>query len=417
MKRVISVVLALAISVSMLSACGNQSEKDGSEIIQSSDVKEKSEKESSGLHTLYFKDSTKSDRAVATFFNSVSEESTDVEMKKISEDSKSVTFSCEGDCAAYNMAYVTCGDKKSREFAFNKCVSGWYGIDDYVLPYTEGKEPCYSHELEEVTLTGYGSETLLYIWTPDDYDPMSDEKYSTIYALDGQSLLFSEDNGQKLKDCPGFIEQVEAMSSVTGEKAIVVGIESAAARNYELVPQIGISRDEEDFISKHDSAFADEFDCMNGTQFADFAAHTVVPYIQQHYNVYSDALHTSVEGYSLGGLEAFYIAVEYPEVFGTSGSMSPSFWEFDDSTWKSYLSKKSFGENSPSIYLYTGPDPYDTGPEVTDMYNRLKDMGYPESKLTLHFNKTGTHSSVLWRSFYSEFFSIFLSRVERSERI
>ncbi len=122
MKRGISVVLALAISVSMLSACGNQSEKDGSEIAQGSDVKEKSEKENSGLHTLYFKDSTKSDRAVATFFNSISEESTDVEMKKISEDSKSVTFSCEGDCAAYNMAYVTCGDKKSREFAFNKCV-------------------------------------------------------------------------------------------------------------------------------------------------------------------------------------------------------------------------------------------------------------------------------------------------------
>ena len=122
MKRVISVVLALAISVSMLSACGNQSEKDGSEIIQGSDVKEKSEKESSGLHTLYFKDSTKSERAVATFFNNDSGESTDVEMKKISEDSESVTFSCEGDCTAYDMAYVTCGDKKSREFAFNKCV-------------------------------------------------------------------------------------------------------------------------------------------------------------------------------------------------------------------------------------------------------------------------------------------------------
>lgn len=410
MKRVISVVLALAISVSMLSACGNQSEKDGSEISQGSDVAEKNEEKNSGLHTLYFKDSTKSEKAVATFFNNDSGESTDVEMKKISEDSESVTFSCEGDCAAYDMAYVTCGDKKSREFAFNKCVSGWYGIDDYVLPYTEGKEPCYSHELEEVTLTGYGSETLLYIWTPDDYDPMSDEKYSTIYALDGQSLLFSEDNGQKLKDCPGFIEQVEAMSSVTGEKAIVVGIESAAARDYELVPQIGVSRDEAEFMSKHDSAYADEFDCMNGTQFADFAAHTVVPYIQQHYNVYSDALHTSVEGYSLGGLEAFYIAVEYPEVFGSVGAMSPSFWEFDDSVWESYLSKKSFGENSPSVYLYTGPHPYDPGTEVKSMYDRLKAMGYPENRLKLHFNPTGTHSSVLWRSYYSEFLSVFLSR-------
>ncbi len=412
MKRVISVVLALAISVSLLSACGNHSEQDGFEDRQISDITEKSEEESSELHTLYFKDSTKSDSAVATFFNSVSDESKDVEMKKISEDSESVTFSCEGNCTAYNMAYVTCGDKKSREFAFNKCVSGWYGIEDYILPYTAGKKPCYSHELEEVTLTGYGHETLLYIWTPDDYDPLSNEKYSTIYALDGQSLLFSEDNGQKLKDCPGFIEQVEAMSSVTGEKAIVVGIESAAARNYELVPQIGISRDEEDFLSKHDSAFADEFDCMNGTRFADFAAHTVVPYIQQHYNVYSDASHTSVEGYSLGGLEAFYIAVEYPEVFGASGSMSPSFWEFDESVWKSYLNKKSFDDNSPSIYLYTGPGPYDTGPEVTDMYNRLKAMGYPESKLTMHFNKTGTHSSVIWRSYYSEFLNVFYSKIK-----
>ncbi len=37
------------------------------------------------------------------------------------------------------------------------------------------------------------------------------------------------------------------------------------------------------------------------------------------------------------------------------------------------------------------------------MYNCLKEMGYPEDKLVLHFNETGVHRGDYWCSVFSEF--------------
>ena len=73
---------------------------------------------------------------------------------------------------------------------------------------------------------------------------------------------------------------------------------------------------------------------------------------------------------SLGGLETFYINMEYPEVFGTAGALSPSFWTYDDAAWRSFLGEKDFTDNTPFIYLYTGPAGGDTDPYVTEMYER-----------------------------------------------
>ena len=106
---------------------------------------------------------------------------------------------------------------------------------------------------------------------------------------------------------------------------------------------------------------------------------------------------------SLGGLETFYITMEYPEVFGTAGALSPSFWTYDDAAWRSFLGEKDFTENTPFIYLYTDPAGGDTDPHVTEMYDRLKDMGYPEEKLALHYDKDGAHEALIWRGIFSEF--------------
>ena len=148
--------------------------------------------------------------------------------------------------------------------------------------------------------------------------------------------------GQILKDCAVATDQVKAMNSVTNQKAIVVAIDNAGTRDYELAPAFGDSVVKKDFESKNGTPYEDEYECMNGTQFADFAANTLVPYVQQHYNVYTDKQHTSLVGASMGGLESFYISVEYPQVFGTLGVLSPSFWMYESEAWETYLKKKSF---------------------------------------------------------------------------
>ena len=401
MKRILTLLLTI-MTAALFASCGTQDMP----------------KSYPNTHTLYFKDSTKSRKATATFFNSDSGKSTDVEMTKIDEDSDSVTFSCEGDCSRYNMVYVTCDDQQKQinrfsKFAFNPCVSGWYQTEDALLPYTVGEEIDYVHNYENLTLSGFGCDKKIHIWTPDDYDPASNEKYSTVYVLDGQGFIFLGENGQELKGCPLVNEQVRAMTAATGVKAIVVAIESGYARDYEMVPEIGESFDEKMYQEHNNDSYADNFtgESMNGSELAQFIAETLVPYIQQHYNVYTDALHTSITGASLGGLQCFFDAAEYPEVFGTCGAMSASFWEYDDDTWRAYLNEKNFDAGSPMLYFFAGPEENgDTGIFVLEMVDRLRDMGYPEDRIVLHFSEEGLHDSTIWRNVYSEFLTAMVYR-------
>ena len=92
MKKVLSAIAAAAVAVSALTACSAQPSKEKSE----------AKGDGAGLHTVYFKNQSKSDGAVATFFNSDSGERADVEMTKVAEDGDSVTFSCEGERMSWN---------------------------------------------------------------------------------------------------------------------------------------------------------------------------------------------------------------------------------------------------------------------------------------------------------------------------
>lgn len=396
MKRVISVMLAAAMAAALCTACQPENTSESTAAVKE------------GYHTLYFKDSAKGSRAVATFYNSVSKESEDIEMTKINEDNDSVTFSCEGNVKAYNTAYITCDEKKTKEFAFNPCTSGWYNCADGLLPYTEGEEINYQPTYDEVTLDCNGYQKDIHVWKPDDYNASSEEKYATVYVLDGQQMAFVGKQGQSLRDCEVVTEQVRAMTAATGKKAIVVAVDtfgnsSGVNRNDELVPNL------KEFGAEPN----DEFSKMKGTDFAGFVSDTLVPYIQENYNVYIDALHTSVAGVSLGGLESFYLTMEYPEIFGTVGALSPSFLYFDGEVWDKYLSEKTFKGGLPFLYLYTGPAGGDTDPDVTEMYQRLKGFGYPADRMVLHFNENGGHNTKYWRGIFSEFLTAMMfQRVE-----
>ena len=416
MKRILSLILAAAMIAALLAACGSE-DTDGAavkdETAPTADVTEKAEQEGEEIpeypaaHTLYFKDSQKSAEVVANFFNSDSGAKADVVMTKVSEDADAVTFSCEGDCSLYNMVTFTCDGEAIRGFtevAFNPCSGGWYRTEDDLLPYIEGSETDYRAAYDHVKLTGYGYEKNIYIWTPDGYDPASDEKYATVYMLDGQGMLFFGWDYQQLRGCPVVNTQIEAMAAATGHKAIVVAIESDVARGNELIPRFAVPYAEAQYGSQ-------EYDCMDGTQFADFVANTLAPYVREHYNVYPDALHTAIAGGSFGGLEAFYITVEYPEVFGTAGALSPSLFVHNDEAWTEYLRAKTFDDNSPFLYIYTGGEnDTDKEGEVTAMVERLQKLGYPADKVAYHYYDEGVHSSFIWRNVFSEFLTAMVFR-------
>ena len=360
-------------------------------------------------HTLYFKDKDKSDNAVVTFFNSVTGDSTNVELKRIAADDNSFTFSCVGDTTLYNMAYITYGEKKTKDFAFNNCVSGWNNSEYGFLPYTEGEEIDYFPHYERFTIDCGGYDKKIYIWTPDDYDPDCEEPYASIYVLDGQDDAYIEEPGATPKDVMNIPEQVRSMTAATGYRAIIIGVSTYGdmvryMRDDELIPDLGEMADSEfSALTK-----------KKGGEFARFLAETLVPYIEQNYNVSPDARHTCVTGASLGGLEAFYIGMEYPDVFGTVGALSPSFWTYGDDAWTEYLKQKDFQKDTPFLYIYTGGGgDTDADGDVTAMVERLKKLGYPQNRIAFEYYDQGGHHVTFWRRVFSEFLeAVVFQRVE-----
>lgn len=394
-RKAIAAAMLLLVFAMVISACGVKQTDSSCATPDAAQINN-----NGNLHQLYFKDSSKSKKVVAAFLNSASGESEEVEMKKCGEDSDSFTYSCEGDVKKYNVVSFDCDGKKTRKVAFNPCVSGWYRSKDGFLPYTQGEETDYLPHFEQVDFDCNSYEKKIFFWTPGGYDPDSEEKYATIYVLDGQGEVNPNDPQRRPDGCGYIPDQVRSMAQTTGYKAIVVAVSTygdmtGITREDELMPDIG------------------EYETVNGVgeskrlggDFARFMAETLVPYVQEHYNVYTDALHTSVTGASLGGLETFYITLEYPELFGTAGIQSPSFWLYKDEVWRKYLSEKDFENHTPFLYLYTGPEGGDTDPDVTQMYNRLIEMGYPADRTVLHFNENGGHHPNFWCSYFSEYLS------------
>ena len=393
MKRLTAFLMTAVVVILLLAACGANGDDD--------------------LHTLYFKELQKRKEVIAVFSNHNTKETEEVRMTAAGEDEDGFTYSCKGNVSAYDTVRFRYDGFNTAEVAFNRCVSGWRNTNHGFLPYAEGADDPYQSRLansilpadtfnynnemyDDVTLTFNGYDKVIHIWTPDDYDPSSDEKYATVYLLDGQVMIYLGFPNEILMESEHADVQVQGMTAATGYPAIVVAIDTFGdtqgqyGRMDEMVPDLGELAYEEDTRK-----------C--GTLLSDFIADTVVPYVQKNYHVYTDASHTSIVGKSLGGLESFYVALEHPELFGTAGVMSPAFMLYTDESWRSYLGEKSFDQHSPFLYFYSGNEVEDNGDVTDEMAARLKEMGYPQSRFTYHRDEVGGHDTIIWRGVFSEF--------------
>jgi predicted alpha/beta superfamily hydrolase len=60
--------------------------------------------------------------------------------------------------------------------------------------------------------------------------------------------------------------------------------------------------------------------------YSHWVAQVLVPHVDAHYRTRAEARDRAMLGWSLGALNAFDLGWQYPEVFGTVGAFSPSFW-------------------------------------------------------------------------------------------
>lgn len=310
-------------------------------------------------------------------------------------------YAIDVDVSKYNRVVFNNGKSQTLNAAVTVASSGYFVTSQ--TPKTAMQLGVYAYGT-----TDYGKKTTVQfdyptgykkpveIWTPAGYDPKdTSKKYSVIYLLDGQNQFDDSDvyNGGWGSD-----EVITALMKNGGEGIILVGIDNQRNRDNELTPDLG------KVIPEYNSG---GFRNGSGEQFAEFVAKTVLPYVEANYNVYTDAAHTAVVGSSSGGIEAFYIGMEYMNEFGRIGAISPAFLLYSKGTWAEYLGKFDFTDSSklPRIYFYNGGGDaleLELLPNARDMKTWLADFGYDESKMTFVYDEKNAHNEAAWRNVMPE---------------
>lgn len=131
-----------------------------------------------------------------------------------------------------------------------------------------------------------------------------------------------------------------------------------------------------------------------------FLTAELLPWIQTKYRVHQEAKHTTIAGFSLGGLAAFYAALQNPHVFGNVLSMSGSVhWKKDgyenQIPWiENQIS--SIDSNTSQSHFYITAGALENKPLLTANRRLYKALKEKEHQITYE-EFQGGHDSVWWR--------------------
>ena len=190
---------------------------------------------------------------------------------------------------------------------------------------------------------------------------------------------------------------------------------------------------------------------MNAWAYAQWMTSRLVPTIDARYRTRTSADQRAIAGWSLGALSAFGIGWQYPELFGTVGAFSPSFWVSADRSDADAIQATrlvhrlvdaSAGAKGPAVFLAVGTneetddrdadgviDVLDDARDLLDGWqspdgthrNGLRQWGYvvtteqavpaPHDAATLYVLDGGQHNQASW----ARILPVFLRWAYRSE--
>jgi predicted alpha/beta superfamily hydrolase len=210
-----------------------------------------------------------------------------------------------------------------------------------------------------------GAEHALRVYFPPGYSENALKRYPVLYMHDGSNLFFPEEafGGSEWRVDEN-LEQLDAMSLV--DKVIVVGI-YARDRMHEYT-RPGYER------------------------YGRLVVERVKPMIDARLRTLADAPNTAVMGSSLGGVVSFYLAWQYPHVFGKAACLSSTFGYRDDLIER----VRSEPRRDVCFYLDSGW-PRDNYEATTAMRDHLLAAGHEYGRDLLHFAFPGAlHDEASW---------------------
>jgi len=149
----------------------------------------------------------------------------------------------------------------------------------------------------------------VHVLLPPGYDA-GRHRYPALYVNDGQDMAA--------------VHLRETLAQLHGERVIRPVIVVAIDMLHDRMGTYGLSDRAAGQSRPGDSRFG--LVGARAQDYSEWVARTLVPYIDAHYRTVAKPGARTVLGWSLGGLNAFNLGWQYPEVFGRVGAFSPSFW-------------------------------------------------------------------------------------------
>jgi predicted alpha/beta superfamily hydrolase len=240
------------------------------------------------------------------------------------------------------------------------------------------------------------------IWTPESYNKNAKVPYKVIYMWDGQNVF---------DDATSYAGEWCVDETITEEEekgirpCVVVGLDCSPDRLSEYLPKF--------------SNIAIDNLGYKGSQTLDFLMNTVIPYVENHYNVSDKREDISIGGSSMGGLMSLAAAISFPTKFSKIYAFSSAFSLFkyginEDRTKSQGLNNdkafeyviKKFKEknmkNNFKIVMTSGG----VGLEAEylrytdDFRKKLLKSGWNENNLLILQDETMEHNEYQWSTFF-----------------
>ena len=220
----------------------------------------------------------------------------------------------------------------------------------------------------------------IWIYLPQNYTTDTSRRYPVLYMQDGQNVF-------------------DEATAFSGEWGVDEYLNSLPAEKQCIV--VAVDNGGNDRMLEYNPFNNKQFGKGEGKIYARFLAKVLKPYIDVHYRTKTEARFTTVAGSSMGGLISYYTAIDYPQVFGSAGVFSPSFWiapEIYSSTTKLLPKLDNMG-----FYFYGG------GQEGDSLEQRLGQMTAllkenPSIVTQTVLNPQGMHQEKYWRLAFDAFY-------------
>ena len=201
-----------------------------------------------------------------------------------------------------------------------------------------------------------GRHLELRIYKPAGYDENFLKRYPVIYMHDGRNLFFPEEafTGREWQ-VDETMDRLDAMNLI--DQCLVVGIHT--------------SRRMEDYSRPGYEAFGRAL------------TEELKPMVDRELRTLPDSRNTTVMGSSMGGVLSFFLAWQFPQVFGNAACLSSTFGRFDDLIHR-VRTESLDGREDLRFYLDSGW-PNDNYEATLGMAHALTERGFSFGRRLLHF--------------------------------